>query len=496
MPNVPRTFFGSLIIWIIIGVVMMTAFRHLNDEKKVPAPHALAPATMPVCGSLPPSGTTSILDFPAMHHPDAPHGVLGFKNEQHNFLVAMLLDVRNHPIQVITLAPGGAVQVKIPSRQYGLQIMTGTNWCNFDIGFMGGTRHQITGGVGIQADTRLHAVIKSSPSVPGSIDISYQTHQLPRKPSVIEEITRGGLEIQQGHKGFATSGTINGVPINFLIDTGASGLTIPSWFASHAGITKCSRQSMHSTANGDVMGCESTVAELTFGPFRLINVDVSILPNLKESALLGMNVLRQFNMVWAGDRVRISAIGSQDTSPSRLLPDPSLNLPLAMVVPWPVVPQVMQSPLRPPQTSFTNMIETPRTQFRTWLMQYPPEVTRPLITIVLYLIVLLPITASIYIWQRRKRTKVVRQMQARNPNYSKSKRTEYYNPKEFRTDKSTTEPPKSNMAHAPQKRLLTACCGDKARMERLMEYESRKAPFISDSEAAKRALERLVRDRS
>lgn len=46
-----------------------------------------------------------------------------------------------------------------------------------------------------------------------------------------------------------------------------------------------------------------------------------------------------------------------------------------------------------------------------------------------------------------------------------------------------------------KRRLLLACHGDRAQMERLIEYEKRRVPLISDTEAARRALERLERER-
>lgn len=502
MPHRSRSFLGNFIIWLVIGSVVMAVFRYLGTENRaasLPPPTVAYVPPPPACGPLPPSGTTTVFDFPAMHRPDAPQGILGMKNEQRVSLVALLLDTQSRPLQAITLSPGDMAQVKVPAGQFGLRVMTGSNWCNLDIGFIGGTRHQITGGVSVIPDGRIHAILKPS-LVSGDIDISYHIPRLPPKPPVIQQISRGGLEIQRGAGGvLITRGTINQVPVNMVIDTGASGLSIASWMAQHAGIHSCTRRSMHSTANGIVAGCKSTVANLTFGPFHLTNVEVNILPNMAGEALLGMDVLRQFNMVWAGDRVRISAPGSANPEPSPPLSDPSLDLPTAAIVPWPTVQVMLPPPQQPmgavPQPPSMDMMEVLRMRLRIWVMQYPPEVARPFVAVVLYLIVVSPLVAGIYIWQRRKRTKPMQQ-QVRSHNRRDSKGAEYYNPKEFRADRSAAAPPRSSVVYTPQSRLLTACGGDKARMERLMEYESRKAPFISDAEAAKRALERLERDRN
>ena len=76
----------------------------------------------------------------------------------------------------------------------------------------------------------------------------------------------------------------------------------------------------------------------------------------------------------------------------------------------------------------------------------------------------------------------------------KSLKDYYYNPKEFRTE-HPAPPPIAHTANAPQSRLLLACGGDHARVTRLMEYERRKEPYITNAETARRALERLERDR-
>ena len=43
--------------------------------------------------------------------------------------------------------------------------------------------------------------------------------------------------------------------------------------------------------------------------------------------------------------------------------------------------------------------------------------------------------------------------------------------------------------------LVAACLGDRSKADRLALYEKKKAPFITDAEARRRALERLTADR-
>lgn len=108
---------------------------------------------------------------------------------------------------------------------------------------------------------------------------------------------------RDGH--FHIDGAIQGKPVRFLIDTGASTVSIPQELAWRLGLG-CDVPSTFRTANGIVQGCTSRVAELDFGPFRIENLAVAILPNLSSDALLGMNALRHVRMEQAGDTLRIS----------------------------------------------------------------------------------------------------------------------------------------------------------------------------------------------
>ena len=108
---------------------------------------------------------------------------------------------------------------------------------------------------------------------------------------------------RDGH--FHIDGTIQGKPVSFLIDTGASTVSISQQLASRIGLG-CDLAATFRTANGVVQGCSTRVDELEFGPFRIGNVSVAILPNLTSEALLGMNALRKVRMEQQADTLRLS----------------------------------------------------------------------------------------------------------------------------------------------------------------------------------------------
>jgi clan AA aspartic protease (TIGR02281 family) len=209
-----------------------------------------------------------------------------------------------------TVAPaGGAAHINLPNKQYELNILTGHNFCNLDVGFIDGAKHRIIGGVTIKGDTTTQAIIGTS-TTPDNFSIMYQNLYS------TEAVRGGSLEVQRSPQGYITSGTVNGVSMSFLIDTGATFVSMSITTAQQAGV-RCNHQSLNFTANGMTNACTGVASVLTFGNFRLTNVDVNILPNLVGNTLLGMNVLRQFKVELHDDKVRISSTGSdRNASPT------------------------------------------------------------------------------------------------------------------------------------------------------------------------------------
>lgn len=116
----------------------------------------------------------------------------------------------------------------------------------------------------------------------------------------------GSVELQGTRDGhFYIDGQIQSLPIRFLIDTGASTVSVSEELARRAGLG-CDQQATFSTANGHVRGCTARADSLRFGPFEMRDVGVVILPRLGADALLGMNVLRRVRLEQAGDRLRLS----------------------------------------------------------------------------------------------------------------------------------------------------------------------------------------------
>lgn len=110
---------------------------------------------------------------------------------------------------------------------------------------------------------------------------------------------------QHGNGHYFVEGSINGKPLTFVIDTGASSVVLPRAMAMAAGVY-CKDNILMQTVNGTASGCTGIVSRLKFGPFQIRDVTVMIAPNLSQP-LLGMNVLQQHKIEQDNGELRISA---------------------------------------------------------------------------------------------------------------------------------------------------------------------------------------------
>jgi aspartyl protease family protein len=123
-------------------------------------------------------------------------------------------------------------------------------------------------------------------------------------PVSVDGTSRSVTLMLNNHGAYTISGTVNDASVEFQVDTGASMVTVARRIAERAGIP-CERQTVSQTANGPVRGCVATVSEITFGGFRMNNIQVGIVPNMAVDALLGMNALRYFKIDQPQDGIMI-----------------------------------------------------------------------------------------------------------------------------------------------------------------------------------------------
>ena len=123
---------------------------------------------------------------------------------------------------------------------------------------------------------------------------------------VPEKKTRQELIIKQSDSGhYLLDGTVNGKVLTFVIDTGASVVSLPNAIAYNAGIS-CRNTIAMDTANGATQACTTTITKLKLGHFVIKDALATIVPNLKQP-LLGMNILQRFNIKQENGEMRLTA---------------------------------------------------------------------------------------------------------------------------------------------------------------------------------------------
>ena len=112
------------------------------------------------------------------------------------------------------------------------------------------------------------------------------------------------VRLKQNRAGhYVTSGFINGEEVVFLVDTGATDVSIPAHLAQRLQL-QAGRKGLANTANGTVTVAESSIDTLRIGDIVLNNVRANLNPGMQsEHILLGMSVLRQLEFTQRGDWV-------------------------------------------------------------------------------------------------------------------------------------------------------------------------------------------------
>ncbi len=102
-----------------------------------------------------------------------------------------------------------------------------------------------------------------------------------------------------GH--YLANGTINGGEVTFLVDTGATYVSVPKHIADKLDLKKGTR-GYSSTANGTIEIFMTTINQLELGAIDMRDVRATINPHMKEDEiLLGMSFLKKLELVQQGD---------------------------------------------------------------------------------------------------------------------------------------------------------------------------------------------------
>lgn len=102
-----------------------------------------------------------------------------------------------------------------------------------------------------------------------------------------------------GH--YNVSGEINGYGVEFLLDTGATDISVPAHIAERIGLKRLYETRFH-TANGIARGYGTRIDTVRVGAITLHDLNASINPNVSDDIiLLGMAFLKRIEFTQRGD---------------------------------------------------------------------------------------------------------------------------------------------------------------------------------------------------
>lgn len=108
---------------------------------------------------------------------------------------------------------------------------------------------------------------------------------------------------QNRHGHYLTHGSINNNEVTFLLDTGATSVSIPAHIAQELNLTSSGSYYVN-TANGSVKVYKTIIEQLAFGNIYLYQVSANINPGMKsDQILLGMSALKRVEFSQTGQQL-------------------------------------------------------------------------------------------------------------------------------------------------------------------------------------------------
>ena len=135
--------------------------------------------------------------------------------------------------------------------------------------------------------------------------VFFAADRLTRTPAVVHVVPGQVIEIPVARDGhYYVAGSVNGTPLRFMIDTGATYVSVSGKFAASArlpeGIT-----GYFSTANGTVEGKIVKDQVVQAEGFKVSGLSVAVTPLGSKQGLLGQNFLKRFEVSQSAGVLRL-----------------------------------------------------------------------------------------------------------------------------------------------------------------------------------------------
>jgi aspartyl protease family protein len=128
--------------------------------------------------------------------------------------------------------------------------------------------------------------------------------------TLVDASGRAQVVLERNRAGhYVAPGRINGEPVLFLVDTGATDVALPIELARRIGL-QLGAPGIGRTANGDVRTWSALLDTVELGGLTAHRVRASVLPNMPgDQVLLGMSFIKRFELIQRGTTLTVRIPG-------------------------------------------------------------------------------------------------------------------------------------------------------------------------------------------
>ena len=141
---------------------------------------------------------------------------------------------------------------------------------------------------------------------------NWEAQQSNPNPARVLNQQQGELTLVRNRAGhYVAAGEINGRPVTFLLDTGATWVALPVGLARELGLKRGAAVTLQ-TASGTAVGYQTRLDSVRLGPIEMRDVAALVADGMEaDTVLLGMNFLKRLEFTQRGDQLILKAVKSE-----------------------------------------------------------------------------------------------------------------------------------------------------------------------------------------